>query len=57
MVAHGFGHRSKLLGAAGGKGVRDGDVIAGQSIDDCIKDLNFGGSSGIMEAVVSIEAV
>jgi thiosulfate reductase/polysulfide reductase chain A len=57
MVAHGFGHRSRLLGAAGGKGVRDGDVIAGQSIDDCIKDLNFGGSSGIMEAVVNVEAV
>ncbi len=55
MVAHGFGHVSRALSKAGGKGVRDGDLIANPSIDDFIKAGNFGGSSCIMDAVCSIE--
>lgn len=55
MVAHGFGHRSKLLTVAGGKGVRDGDIIAGQSIDELVAASNYAGSSCIMDAVVAIE--
>jgi thiosulfate reductase/polysulfide reductase chain A len=55
MVAHGFGHTSRALSKAGGKGVRDGDLIANPSIDDFVKAGNFGGSSCIMDAVCSIE--
>jgi thiosulfate reductase / polysulfide reductase chain A len=55
MVAHGFGHRSKLLQTAGGKGVRDGDIIPEQSADDMVKSLNYGGAACIMDAVVRIE--
>ncbi|GIU79832.1 MAG: formate dehydrogenase [Bryobacteraceae bacterium] len=55
MVAHGFGHASRALSKAGGKGVRDGDLIANPSIDDFIKAGNYGGSSCIMDAVCSIE--
>ncbi len=57
MVAHGFGHRSKLLSLAGGKGVRDGDPIPDQSIDDMIAAGNFAGAAGIMESVVTVERV
>jgi thiosulfate reductase/polysulfide reductase chain A len=55
MVAHGFGHRSKLLNTAGGKGVRDGDLIPSMSIDDAVKALNYAGAACIMDAVVNIE--
>lgn len=55
MVAHGFGHASRALSLAGGKGVRDGDLIANPSIDDFVKAGNFAGSSCIMDAVCSIE--
>lgn len=55
MVAHGFGHASRALSKAGGKGVRDGDLIANPSIDDFVKAGNFGGSSCIMDAVCNIE--
>ena len=55
QVAHGFGHRSRMLGAAGGKGVRDGDIVPNASIDDFVAAKNFGGSSCIMDAVVDIQ--
>ncbi|MBS1828128.1 MAG: molybdopterin-dependent oxidoreductase [Acidobacteria bacterium] len=55
MVAHGFGHRSKRMSVAGGKGVRDGDIVPAQSMDDLVKAGNFGGASCIMDAVVNVE--
>jgi len=55
LVAHGFGHRSRLLTQAGGVGVRDGDLIAGQAMQDVVRAGNFGGSACIMEAVVNLE--
>jgi thiosulfate reductase/polysulfide reductase chain A len=55
LVPHGFGHRSRLLQTAGGKGVRDGDVIPSQSIQQCVDSVNFAGASCIMDAVVNIE--
>jgi thiosulfate reductase/polysulfide reductase chain A len=55
MVAHGYGQRSKLMKVAGGRGVRDGDVIPDQSIDEVVAAGNFAGASGIMDAVVAIE--
>lgn len=57
LVAHGFGHQSKLLGLASGKGARDGDVIPDQSADDMVKQGNFGAAAGIMDAVVSVDPV
>lgn len=54
MVIHGFGHRSRLLTKAGGKGVRDGDVIPYAKIDDFVATKNFGAASCIMDAVVNI---
>lgn len=57
LVAHGFGHRSRLLRQAAGKGVRDGDLIAGQSMDDVVQAGNFGGAACIMEAVVNVEKI
>ena len=55
MVAHGFGHRSRYLGASGGKGVRDGDLVPESSIDDFVAAGNFGGASCIMDAVCAVE--
>jgi hypothetical protein len=55
MVLHGFGHRSRLLTKAGGLGVRDGDVIPDQSIDEMVKAGNYAGAACIMDAVVNIE--
>lgn len=57
MVAHGFGHRSRLLSRSGSKGVRDGDVVPQSSADEMVRLGNFGGSSCIMDAVVKIEAL
>lgn len=54
MVAHGFGHRSRLLTKAFGKGVRDGDVVPGASIDDFVATKNYAAASCIMDAVVNI---
>lgn len=56
-VAHGYGHRSKLLTKAGGKGVRDGDLVRGLSVEEMIAAGNFLGSSCIMDVVVNIEPV
>lgn len=57
MVAHGFGHRSRLLTKAGNRGVRDGDPIPDQSAADVARVGNYGGASCIMDAVVNIEKV
>lgn len=55
LVAHGFGHRSRLLGNAFDRGARDGDVIPDQSAEDMVRMMNFGSSGAIMDAVVAIE--
>lgn len=55
LVAHGFGHRSRYLGAAGGRGARDGDLVPNPSIDDFVAAGNYGGASCIMDAVCSVE--
>jgi thiosulfate reductase/polysulfide reductase chain A len=55
MVAHGFGHRSKYLTKASGKGVRDGDLVPDQTPDEMFKAGNFGGAACIMDAVVNID--
>jgi thiosulfate reductase/polysulfide reductase chain A len=57
MVAHGFGHRSKYLTKASGKGVRDGDLVPDQTADEMFQAGNFGGAACIMDAVVSIEGL
>jgi thiosulfate reductase/polysulfide reductase chain A len=57
MVAHGFGHRSRLLSLASGKGVRDGDIIPDQSAADMAQAMNYGGAACIMDAVVRIEGL
>jgi len=57
MLAHGFGHRSRAMSMAGLKGVRDGDLVPSQSMDDVVAAGNFGGASCIMDAVVNIEKV
>jgi thiosulfate reductase/polysulfide reductase chain A len=57
MVAHGFGHASRYLSQAGGKGARDGDLVPNSSIDEFIAAGNYGGASCIMDAVCSIEAL
>jgi len=57
MVAHGFGHRSKLLSLAGGKGTRDGDVIPDWSVEEMIQAGDWFGAGAIMDAVVNLEPV
>lgn len=57
LVAHGFGHQSKLLSLASGLGARDGDVIPDQSADDMVKQGDFGASAGIMAAVDAVELI
>lgn len=54
MLAHGFGHRSRMLSVAGGRGVRDGDLVPSQSIDEVVAASNYGGASCIMDAVVNV---
>lgn len=54
-VAHGYGHRSRFLTKAGGKGVRDGDLARGLSVEEMIQQGNFLGSSCIMDVAVAIE--
>lgn len=55
MVAHGFGHRSRDLRLAGGRGARDSDLIPGRSIDELVAAGNFGASGCIMDAVVNLQ--
>ena len=55
-MAHGFGHVSPLLRAAGGRGVRDNDLMATQTPEEMLASGNFAGSGAIMDAVVTIEA-
>lgn len=55
QVAHGFGHRNRLLSKAGFKGVRDGDLVPDASTEDFVAAGNYGGSSCIMDAVVNIQ--
>ncbi len=55
LVAHGFGHVSGSLSLAGGKGARDGDLVPDASVDEFIALGNYGGASGIMDAVCRIE--
>ncbi|MCS6952588.1 MAG: molybdopterin-dependent oxidoreductase [Bryobacterales bacterium] len=57
LVAHGFGHRSRFLRLASGKGVRDGDVIPDWSVDEMLQAGDWFGSGAIMDAVVRIERV
>ena len=57
MVAHGFGHRSRLLSKAGGRGERDGDLIPASSIEEVIALKNFAGAGCIMDAVCNVEPV
>ena len=57
MVAHGFGHRSRLLTKSQGRGVRDGDVVPASSAEEMLRLGNFGGASCIMDAVVKVEAL
>jgi len=54
LVPHGFGHRSRLLTLAYGKGANDANLIPGQSIDDVIARRDVGGSGCVMDAVVSV---
>jgi thiosulfate reductase/polysulfide reductase chain A len=54
LIAHGFGHRSRLLTVTGGRGVRDGDLVPAQSVDEVVAAGNYGGASCIMDAVVNI---
>jgi thiosulfate reductase / polysulfide reductase chain A len=55
MVAHGFGHRSRDLSLAAGRGARDADLVPDRSIDELVTGGNFGASGCIMDAVVNVE--
>lgn len=55
MVAHGFGHVSRYMTNAGGKGARDGDIIPDASVEEFIAAGNYGGAACIMDAVCAIE--
>jgi thiosulfate reductase / polysulfide reductase chain A len=57
LVAHGFGHKSRLLSRASGHGARDGDLIPDLTIEEMIEQDNFGASAGIMDCVVNVEPV
>ncbi|MCA1732813.1 MAG: hypothetical protein LC732_04345, partial [Acidobacteria bacterium] len=57
LVPHGFGHRSRLLTAAYGKGAQDAVLIPGQSMHDVIARRDVGGSGCVMDAVVSVTKV
>ncbi|MHB1048383.1 MAG: molybdopterin-containing oxidoreductase family protein [Thermoanaerobaculia bacterium] len=57
LVPHGYGHRSRLMTVAYGKGAQDAALIPGQSMDDIIARRDVGGSGCIMDAVVSVTKV
>lgn len=54
LVPHGFGHQSRLMTQAYGKGAKDAVLVPGQSMDDILARKDVGGSACIMDAVVSI---
>ncbi|HEX9149196.1 MAG TPA: molybdopterin-dependent oxidoreductase [Thermoanaerobaculia bacterium] len=54
-IPHGFGHRSRLLTKAYGKGERDSDLVPSQSMDEILARRDVGGAGAIMDAVVSLE--
>jgi len=55
LIPHGFGHQSRLLTLAYGKGARDGDLIPGQTMEEILARRDVGGSGCIMDAVVRVE--
>ncbi|HYN40290.1 MAG TPA: molybdopterin-dependent oxidoreductase [Thermoanaerobaculia bacterium] len=57
LVPHGFGHQSRLMTAAYGKGAKDAILVPGQSMDDILARKDVGGSACIMDAVVSLAKV
>ncbi len=57
LVPHGFGHQSRLMTAAYGKGAKDAILVPGQSMDDILARKDVGGAACIMDAVVSIAKV
>jgi len=57
LVPHGFGHKSRLMTVAYGKGAQDAALIPGQSMDDILARRDVGGSGCIMDAVVSVTKV
>lgn len=56
-VPHGFGHRSRLMTKAFGKGERDSDLVPAQSMDEILARRDVGGAGAIMDAVVNIERI
>lgn len=57
LVPHGFGHESRLMTQAYGKGAKDALLVPGQSMDDILARKDVGGSACIMDAVVSVAKV
>ena len=57
LVPHGFGHQSKLMTQAYGKGAKDAVLVPGQSMADILARKDVGGSACIMDAVVSVSKV
>ena len=57
LVPHGFGHKSRLMTTAYGKGAQDAALISGQSMDDILARKDVGGAACIMDAVVSVTKV
>lgn len=54
LVQHGFGHQSRLMTLAYGKGARDGDLVPAQTMDEILARRDVGGSACIMDVVVSV---
>lgn len=57
LVPHGFGHQSRLMTQAYGKGAKDAVLVPGQSMDDILARKDVGGSACIMDSVVSVAKV
>jgi thiosulfate reductase/polysulfide reductase chain A len=57
LVPHGFGHQSRLMTTAFGKGAKDAVLIPAQSMDDILARKDVGGSACVMDSVVSIAKV
>lgn len=54
LIPHGFGHQSRLMTLAYGKGVRDGDLVPSQTMDEILARRDVGGSACIMDVVVTV---